>query len=116
MPDIAAAAEAVVARLTAAGIRATTELADLNPPAVIVRAPVVAYRFKGGTWAAEWTAHAVSPDPGYGASMKILGPLLDAVQSALGGDPVEARPVLIIAADGAELPGYELTWSERITV
>jgi hypothetical protein len=46
--------------------------------------------------------------------MKILGPVLDDVQSALGGDAVTARPVLIIAADGAELPAYELTWTDRI--
>jgi hypothetical protein len=115
VPDLAEAVEAVIAELHAGGLRATADLADLNPPGVIVRAPVVTYRFKGGTWAADWTAHAVALDPGFDVALKILGPLLTDVQTALGFRIVTARPVLVQTADGNELPAYEMTWSDRIT-
>ena len=90
------------------------DLADLNPPGLIVRAPVVTYRFKAASWDAEWTVHAVSPDPGFAEAMKILGPLLDDAQAVLGYNAVTARPVVFPTHYGADLPAYELTWTDRI--
>ncbi|HXJ63567.1 MAG TPA: hypothetical protein VNN79_07415 [Actinomycetota bacterium] len=115
MPDIAAAAADLVERLRAGGLRACMDLADLNPPGLIVRAPEVSFRFKAGDWDAAWTVHAVSPDPGFDGAMKILGPLIDDAQAAVGYSAVTARPVTFQTIDGADLPAYELTWTDRIT-
>ena len=115
MPDVATAAEAIVDRLTAAGVRACLDLPDLHPPGAILRAPPVADRFKGGTWDASWTLHAVAPDSGFASAMRTLGTFLDDVQAALAGTGVEARPVIFQTAEGADLPAYELTWTDRIT-
>lgn len=114
MTDIADAVADVVARFQAAGVRATPDLADVNPPAVIVRAPAIAWRFKTRDWEASWTAHAVVNDAPGAANLLNLGDLLDQVQSAMRGAAMTARPVTVVMPDGAELPAYEITWADRI--
>lgn len=113
--DLAAAVQDVVDRLKAGGIRATADGRDLNPPAVKVQPPVMTFRFGKGCWDAEWTAQLVVPDSGHAASLRALGPLITAVQDALGGAVVTARPQSVDLSDGAgSAPGYALTWTARI--
>jgi hypothetical protein len=112
--DLAAAADAVVTRLTAAGIRATVDERNLNPPAVWIKPPAITYRYGKG-WAAVWTLQAVVPDTGRNIAMAALGELVDAVTAAMSWAVVTAAPIaLIIPGGAAPLPGYEMTFNERI--
>jgi len=111
--DIAAATQAVVDELVAAGVRATRDGRDLNPPGVQVRPPTIHYRF-GRDATADWEAWAVVPDTGVGPSLTALSKLLDAVGKALGGRPVQARPDNVTLADGGIAAAYVLTWSAKI--
>lgn len=112
--DINAAADAVVTRLRAGGVRATIDERDINPPAVWVKPPVVNWRFGKG-WSAQWTLQAVVPDTGRNVALAALGELVEAVQTAMGWAAVTAMPIaLVIPGGSAPLPGYEMTFSERI--
>lgn len=113
--DIDAAAGAIVADLRAAGIRATVDERELNPPAVFVAPPALTYRFGKGGWDASWTLSAVVPDNGRRPALAALGDLVTDVQAALSGRVVAGRPVdLFVPGGAAPLPAYELTFTERI--
>jgi len=115
MVDIAAAAQSIVTQLKAAGIRATIDERDINPPAVWVKPPIAAFRFGKG-WDATWTLQAVVPDTGRNNSLAALGAMIDAVQAAMNWHAITANPVaLLIPGGAAPLPAYEMTFSERIT-
>lgn len=112
--NIRQAMDEVVAALTAAGIRATVDGRDANPPCVLVRPPVMSFRFGKGYWDAEMTAWALVGDAGMGPSMTALGELVTAVQTALGFVVVTARPDETTLADGSTVPTYVLTWTHRV--
>ena len=109
--DLLAAMQGYVAQLEGAGVRATIEPRDINPPAVLIRPPVLHYRFGRGCVGADWQARLYLPDPGTGASLKIGLPLLDTITEALQGAPTEASPADFMLPDGATVPGYQLSWS-----
>lgn len=112
--DAAAAAAAIVDRLKSAGIRATVDERDINPPAVWVKPPTLNFRYGKG-WAAVWTLQAVVPDTGRNNSLAALGALIVKVQTAMDWAVVTALPIaLIIPGGAAPLPGYEMTFNERI--
>jgi hypothetical protein len=112
--DASGAAADIVARLKSAGIRATIDERDINPPAVWVKPPVLTFRFGKG-WAAGWTLQAVVPDTGRNNSLAALSTLIVAVQNAMGWAMVTATPIaLLIPGGAAPLPGYEMTFNERI--
>lgn len=113
MTDIEQAAQAIVDRLTAAGIRATFDARDANPPCVLLRSPTISYRF-GTCHDMSWTAWIIVPDSGRSQVMKTFGTLLDQVQAALEYAAVSATPDDAVMPDGSTLPIYALTWSERI--
>lgn len=114
MIHLKAAVDDLVARLASAGIPATADLRNLNPPAVYVPAPEIAWRYGKG---ADLTYRIVAAVPNTGRDTAIadLSRLIDRVQAALAGAITEGRPVDLTALDaGAPLPGYELTLTERI--
>jgi hypothetical protein len=113
--DLDAAVDALVARLTGAGLRAAADERDLNPPAVWVGPPVLTYRFGKNCWDAEWRLAAVVPNSGRNIANRNLGELVSAAQAALGGAIVTARPIdLSVPDQAAPLPAYELTFTTRI--
>lgn len=113
--DLAGIVQALVDRLTAGGVRAAADLRDLNPPGVLVRPPTLHGRF-GKNVNADLTLWCVVPDTGVSTALGALAELMDATQTALGWVVVLARPVDVQALDGAgTLPGYELTFTQRIT-
>lgn len=112
--DLAAAVQEVVDQLVAGGVRATVDQRDLNPPAVLVDAPAIAWRFGKGGWNATWTATVVVPDTGNAQALTDLSVLLEQVQAALGGIVAEGRPADLLTQDAGILPGYRLTWSTHI--
>jgi hypothetical protein len=74
-------------KLTAAGIRATTDMGAMNPPAVLVLLPDRVYDLACG-WTARWTLYAIGSSP-FGAdrtTMHQLDEMVDAVASVY---PVE---------------------------
>lgn len=111
MIDIAGQVADLVARLGAAGIRACSDLRDLNPPAVYVAAPTIAYRFAKGTADLDWRIVAAAPNTGRDIALGNLSVLLDAVSGVLRGAVTAARPVDLTALDGgAPLPAYEISF------
>lgn len=110
--DVAAAAAEIVHMLVEAGISATVDLGDLNPPAVYVPLPALAFRFHKGDATATWRLVAAVTNNSRAQVLTELSALLDAVQDALGGLVVTAAPVDL---GENSLPGYELTFTTRIT-
>lgn len=112
--NLDAAAAAVVAKLKAGGVRATVDERSLNPPCVWVKPPNLAFRFGKG-WTAAWTLQAVVPDTGRDVALGALGRLVEQVQDAMGWTVAAALPIsLLIPGGAAPLPGYEMTFNERI--
>lgn len=104
---------AIVDQLTAAGVRATADAANLNLPAVFVKPPALDYRFKAGTEHADWSIYALVPDTGSYQALDTLGALVDATRQALAGRVSTGRPVDFLTLEGVTVPGYELTFTTR---
>lgn len=112
--DLAAAVQSVVDELDAAGIRATNDGRNLNPPCVLVRAPILHFRFGKPTYDADMEVWALVPASGTSGDLKNLGDLVVEVTEALSGRPVTATPDEATLADGGTAPMYRLTWTQRI--
>ncbi len=115
--DLAAAVTGVVDRLRAAGIRATADERDLNPPGVYVAPPAVSYRFRHGDVTADWTIWCAVPNSGRDIALRNLSELVTAAVDALAADgaAVTAAPAdLLVPELAAPLPAYTLRWSARI--
>jgi hypothetical protein len=113
--NLAGAVQDVVDRLVAGGVRAVLDERDLNPPAVYVAPPAVAWRFGHGDFDATFTIWCVTGSAGRSVDLVNLGELVDRVAAALNlvtvrGDPAD----LLIPHQAAPLPAYRLTWAERI--
>jgi len=114
--DVAGAVQSVVDRLTAAGIRATLDERDINPPCVYVAPPTITFRFGRADFTAAFTAWCVTGAAGRRADLSTLGDLLDAVGEALNWAGVSADPAdLLIPHQAVPLPAYRVLWTERIT-
>lgn len=115
MPDLADTLTGLADTLTAAGVRATIDARDLNPPAVLVAAPVIRWAF-GNRMEVDYRLVAVVPDAGTGPALKALSGLLDDVSAALGGAPLTATPMPYADPGGGNpLPAYEITWTAKQT-
>jgi len=109
--DVLALLQQAVDRLTAAGVRATLDPRDLNPPAVLIRPPTLHYRFGRGCVGLDWSARLYLPDPGTADALRLGLDQLEQAQAALGGAVTTATPGDFTLMDGATVPGYTLTWS-----
>jgi hypothetical protein len=104
--------QAEVDRLTEAGVRATFDERNVNPPCVLVRPPVLTYRFGKG-YAADFTYWLIVPDTGKSGSVAALGELIEAAQTALGFTGVTLNPDDALLTDGT-YPMYTMTRSARV--
>ena len=112
MENIGQATAVIVDKLTAAGIAACADMRDLNPPAVLVSAPVIDWdRLTGYT--ATWQLYAVVPNAGRLAALDTLGTLIEQVRAVW---PVEhGDPVDLPSLDTADpLPAYRLPLQQRV--
>lgn len=109
--DVQAQMAAYVAQLEAAGVRATMDPRNLNPPAVLIRPPTLHYRFGRGCVGADWTARLYLPDAGTADALRLAMEQLELIQDALGYVAASAVPGDFTLLDGATVPGYALTWS-----
>jgi hypothetical protein len=101
--NLAGAVQDVVDRLVAGGVRAVLDERDLNPPAVYVAPPAVAWRFGHGDFDATFTIWCVTGSAGRSVDLVNLG-------DTARGPPAD----LLIPHQAAPLPAYRLTWAERI--
>lgn len=114
MIDLAAATRALVADLVAAGISATTDPRDLNPPAVFVPPPTIEWRFGKGADATFEIVCAV-PDSGTAGALPTVSALVDDVQTALRGAVTGGRAASFDSGTGgAPLPAYTLTLTRKL--
>lgn len=80
-----------VARLRAAGVRATADPADSHPPVVFVRPTRAAPSAAAGCWVVDVEAVLVRGGPATDP-LEPWGPRLDTVLDVLGADSVESVP------------------------
>jgi len=102
--------------LAAAGVRCALDARDVNPPAVLIRPPSVAYRFGRGCVAAQYTAWVYLPDAGQIDALRVGFPLLETIHATLadlGVAIVQAEPADFQTADGATVPGFTITWNAK---
>jgi hypothetical protein len=105
MPDLIARAAEVVDKLTAEGIRAVIDDRDINPPCVYLRPPVMTFKF-GGCTALTYEVRVIVPDSGTRGALDALGPLVEAVQAALGYPAPTVTPGWTALPDGGAAPMY----------
>lgn len=98
--------DSVVAALVAAGLHATDDQRDLNPPGVYVTPPDPTWNKLGG-YSAALDLYAVVPAAGRHEALSQLGPLVDAVRAVWPvrqGFHVDLAPL-----EGTDpLPAYRL--------
>lgn len=104
------ASAAIVEKLAAAGVRATTDPGALNPPAVLVVPPRRVYDLNCG-FTAVWTVHAIAPAPTGGdrTTWRQLDELVDAIASVY---PVETAQPGAYVTGPTTLPSYLVTFPE----
>jgi hypothetical protein len=108
-------AEEIIGKLEAAGIRATIDIKELNPPGCYLSPPELEFRFRQGDFTATYTLLVCAPNTTRRLQYAAMSSLLFAVQRALGERSPTARPVDVPTNDGtAVLLGYELSWHERV--
>jgi hypothetical protein len=109
--NVAAAVADQVATLTAAGVAATNDARNLNPPAVLVLPPSIGWRIGRRSIDYLFTGLLVVGNAGSSDALDAVGELIDAVQTALGGALQSADPADVPGIDGAAPgPGYRVTW------
>lgn len=106
------AAQAVVQKLTGAGVRATADPRSATPPCVLVTPPDRTYDIGCG-YTAQWRIFALAPNPLNADTHKVLDDLADAVAAVL---PVErmALASYVLANDAPALPAYRIEFDEGV--
>jgi hypothetical protein len=113
--NVAGAVQSIVDRLLAAGVRATNDERDINPPCVYVAPPALVWRFGRNDFDCEFTIWAITNAAGRNVDLVNLGELLADVTQALQFAAVRAEPAdLLLPQQAAPLPAYRLTMNERV--
>jgi hypothetical protein len=113
--SLATATTDVLGVFTAAGIRATDDARNINPPCVYVMPPAGSFRFDRGRASIDWTAYLVTGDAGARAATAALSDMVDKLAGAL---PITTftRRALAVPGGGDPLPAYELSWESTVTI
>jgi hypothetical protein len=102
----------IVAALTSAGIPATRDPGELQPPAVIIAAPTITDATMGGVLQLDVPIYPVTGDPGAAGLTELLD-LVDAVRGVLG--IVSAAPALYTSPiNPAGLPAYLIPYPTTV--
>lgn len=116
MPVVTASrarAESIVAVLTGAGVRASTDPAGVTPPCILVPPPNRTFDLACG-YTARWGLVALAPTAS-GTDRRAwsdLDVLIEAARSA--GLPLEDAQLVTYNLAGVDYPAYLLSWSEAI--
>lgn len=116
-PQIVDAMHRVVDTLTAAGIRTTVDVREVNPPCCWLQLPTVRFRFGvPGAMDVDYALLVVVGNSGNRwTDLDAISELLAAVQQALADRVVTARPADMWTTDGTgTLPAMELTWTDTV--
>lgn len=101
--------------LLAAGIRATFDVRELNPPGVVVLLPILGWRFRDGDIEATHRVLAVGPNTSRLQQLTDLDALVNQIQAALGGRVDVGNPADVSTQDATSaLAAYELSWTEHV--
>jgi hypothetical protein len=112
---LADATTAVLAVFTAAGMRATDDARDINPPCIYLVPPAGSLRFDRHRAEVTWTAYLVTGDAGARAATRALSELVDQVAGTLPITTFERR-ALPVPGGGDPLPAYEITWKSTVPI
>lgn len=114
-PTLMDAIRPVLELLTAAGIRVTLDITQLNPPGCILLPPELDFRFNAGDFTASYVLIITVASSDRTRMIGALSDYLAEVLAVLGDRPITARAVDVTLADASTaLPGYELRWTTRI--
>jgi hypothetical protein len=114
-PTLMDALTPVLDLLAGAGVRVTLDFTQLNPPGCYLHPPSISWRFNGGDFEATYKLTIVTEATDRTRAVANLSIQLDELVQVLGGLAVSAEPVDVLTADGSfNLPGYDLTWTQRI--
>ena len=116
-PQLVDALHRVIDRLTEAGIRATVDIREVNPPCCWLQLPTIRFRF--GVPGAFDVDHALLAVVGNSGTrwqdLQAISELVAQVQAALGDRVITARPADMWTTDGTgTLPSMELTWTDTV--
>lgn len=107
------AAQVIVGKLVAAGIRATTDPSALNLPAVLVVPPRRTYDVGCG-YTATWTLHAIAgaPTGGDRTTWAALDHLVDTIAGVLPVEEAVAGAYVLLQNTH---PSYQVTFTEVLS-
>jgi hypothetical protein len=105
----------VLAVFAGAGVRATDDARDINPPCVYLVPPAGSLRFDRHRAEVTWTAYLVTGDAGARAATRALSDLVDHVAGTLPITTFERR-ALPVPGGGDPLPAYEITWKSTVPI
>lgn len=114
---LAAAAADVVDQLAAAGLAATIDPRDLNPPGVWVQLANVrpAYLATGAAYDADWYLYLIAPNIGTGQEFAVISPLADQLLAA-GWALADGQTIAVTLPDGADpYPSLRFTLTTHCT-
>lgn len=115
LPILISAAQPIIQALLDAGLRVFDDPKDLNPPCVYYAPPTLRFSFRVGSYECDQTLLLCSGHTVKRVQYQELSELMAAVQQALGGAVVTARPADVWSADqSAVLAAYEMTWTDTI--
>ncbi|MBF6483845.1 hypothetical protein IU431_06695 [Nocardia otitidiscaviarum] len=108
--DIAAQLEDVAAQLRAAGVRASVEPRDLNPPCAWVVGRSLAHELLSGGGTLTADVYLIAPDTGIMAALAALTELLDLALTVIEPDAdTSLSESVTLPGGGGPLPAYRLT-------
>jgi len=111
--SIAEAAAVIVERLEEAGIAATIDNRDFNPPGVYVAAPTILFSQLDG-YKATFDLFCAVPNAGRSEALQQLSDLVIATRAVWGTDA--AYPIELLVPDQTDpLPAYRLPVTVQIT-
>ena len=114
--SIATAAADVLQQLQGAGVRATDDARDINPPCVYLVPPEGSLRFNRGTADCTWTIYLVTGDAGARTATRALSDLIDKVAGVFSFTTFERVALSVPGAGADPLPSYRLTWKSLVPI
>ena len=108
-------ADAIVAKLKAAGLPASVDPRDVNPPAVWVQLDRVAFDRFDIAWSGDWILWLIAPDAGTAPALRTLGALADQVWAVYPTITAGAAQAITLPAGGDPLPALRFSLHLKAT-
>jgi len=115
LDTLPAAVAEVLDALRQAGVQAATDMADLDPPGVLVTVSTITMRF-GRCYSATFVCWLLAPGLDRTVAYNHLAGLLDSFNGALGAPAEEATADDLGPPTGGLLPAYRLEFTRRLEI